>query len=722
MRKPYTIQYYTLSLLKNTVSLENAWNQVAKATLICFILLLGNIDFLSAQVVLENTSTSTTLSTPAIVSHATGAGFNRLMLVSVSFQPNSGQTVTGITYGGTPLNLVTTRTNGTNASVCLYSLVNPASGTANVSVTFSSNPTNGAIIGVTTFTGVDQISPLNGSGNAVGLSTNPTINIASTVGDLVFDAVAVKTSIALTEGAGQTERWDLNSSFERGAASTKAGAATTTMSWTSTNDDWAIVAVSIKPNITNFTLNPTKDNTLLEEGGRVDRNYGNGLILLVDKEASKLQRALLQFDLSSIPSNATIYSATLAMKKIGGDNSTQNIEVHRITAAGNWDEGTGSDVGVTGASNWTERQSGVNWGTAGGDYNGTVESTVPVSTNGTYNWTVTSLVQNWVNGTNTNYGLMLLSPDGGGDRSQDLGSSENTGNEPVLTIQYIILPTPGGVSGASIWLKADQGVTTGATLTWADQSGNNRNGVQSTATNQPTVSSTAFNFNPALTFDGTNDYLSVQNLAGLPTGATQVQQFAVANNLNIPGNFQHIFTYGTGTLGRSFGLAKQNGTGNAATVLYSQDAISSSGEFSGGELALLDGKYTGTNVVISSFGVQRITQAYSSNRTTAFGYVGVDPTLALTTCWNGNIPEIILYPTNLTAAEVNRVNSYLAIKYGITLNQTTAQNYIGSDGTIIYWNGTTNSGYRNKIAGIARDDASAINQKQSKRMKNKVFF
>ena len=153
--------YSVLFFFKNRLLLDVAWNRVAKAILISFILLLGNIDFLSAQVVLENNSTGTTLSTPTIVSHTTGTGSNRLMLVSVSFEPNSGQTVTGITYGGTPLNLVNTRTNGSNASVCLYSLVNPTSGTANVSVTFSSNPTNGAIIGVTTFTGVDPISPLS---------------------------------------------------------------------------------------------------------------------------------------------------------------------------------------------------------------------------------------------------------------------------------------------------------------------------------------------------------------------------------------------------------------------------------------------------------------------------------------------------------------------------------------------------------------------------------
>ncbi len=273
---------------------------------------------------------------------------------------------------------------------------------------------------------------------------------------------------------------------------------------------------------------------------------------------------------------------------------------------------------------------------------------------------------------------------------------------------------PGGVSGAAMWLKADLGVTTGATLTWADQSGFNRNGVQSTATNQAVFNSNVFNFNPALTFDGTNDYLTVQNLFGLPTGAAQVQEFAIANHLNTASNWAHIFSYGTATTNQMFGLGKHNATANATNMLYSFDAISASNEFTGGKVALLDAKYTGTQGIISSYGVQRATVTSTTSRTSSFGYVGVDPIIASSTFWNGNIPEIILFPTNLTTLQTNQVNSYLALKYGVTLDQTAAQNYTASDGTTIYWNGTTNSAYKNNIAGLVRDDLSAQSQKQSK--------
>ena len=79
----------------------------------------------------------------------------------------------------------------------------------------------------------------------------------------------------------------------------------------------------------------------------------------------------------------------------------------------------------------------------------------------------------------------------------------------------------------------------------------------------------------------------------------------------------------------------------------------------------------------------------------------------------GDISETFIYNTStLSATDTQKINSYMAIKYGVTLDQTTAQNYILSN-TGIVWNGTTNSGYKNNIFGIARDDGSALDQRVS---------
>jgi len=78
--------------------------------------------------------------------------------------------------------------------------------------------------------------------------------------------------------------------------------------------------------------------------------------------------------------------------------------------------------------------------------------------------------------------------------------------------------------------------------------------------------------------------------------------------------------------------------------------------------------------------------------------------------FNGGIAEVITYNTTLSNAEVNKVESYLALKYGVTL---ISSNYTAADGTI-FWDTTGKAAFINNITGIGRDDSSALLQKQSK--------
>ncbi|MDO8316248.1 MAG: LamG domain-containing protein, partial [Flavobacterium sp.] len=80
--------------------------------------------------------------------------------------------------------------------------------------------------------------------------------------------------------------------------------------------------------------------------------------------------------------------------------------------------------------------------------------------------------------------------------------------------------------------------------------------------------------------------------------------------------------------------------------------------------------------------------------------------------YDGDILEVINYNTRNSDADKSKIETYLAIKYGITLGiNGTSQNYINSAGTTIYAAG---SGFNYNIAGIGRDDKSLLNQKQSK--------
>jgi trimeric autotransporter adhesin len=82
--------------------------------------------------------------------------------------------------------------------------------------------------------------------------------------------------------------------------------------------------------------------------------------------------------------------------------------------------------------------------------------------------------------------------------------------------------------------------------------------------------------------------------------------------------------------------------------------------------------------------------------------------------WDGRIGEIITLSNRATTIERSNIQSYLAIKYGITLGVNgTSMNYTNSDGNTI-WDVTANSGFNFDIAGIGRDDISRLTQKQSR--------
>ena len=76
--------------------------------------------------------------------------------------------------------------------------------------------------------------------------------------------------------------------------------------------------------------------------------------------------------------------------------------------------------------------------------------------------------------------------------------------------------------------------------------------------------------------------------------------------------------------------------------------------------------------------------------------------------------EIIVYNRTLTSIEINKVESYLAIKYGMTLGVNgVSQNY-NSAGGITVWDILLNNGFNFDIGGVSRDDDSDQDQRKSK--------
>jgi len=141
-------------------------------------------------------------------------------------------------------------------------------------------------------------------------------------------------------------------------------------------------------------------------------------------------RQLHSFDLSSIPSNATITSATLSFYVYQVSGGTPNVSCYRVLKQ--WDEMQAT---------YNNRLTGTAWGTpgllSGTDYYATAIATSGnISAAGWANFTVTSQVQSWVNGSQTNYGVMYKLSTTGHLRTYMSEYTTDTSLRPKLQISY----------------------------------------------------------------------------------------------------------------------------------------------------------------------------------------------------------------------------------------------------------------------------------------------
>jgi len=276
-------------------------------------------------------------------------------------------------------------------------------------------------------------------------------------------------------------------------------------------------------------------------------------------------------------------------------------------------------------------------------------------------------------------------------------------------------------AGHILWLRADIGLSGS---TWLDQAGTAQN---ATANNSPTINSNGLNFNPTAVLNGTNqDYQITNGIFG-----------STANNA-----YSSLWIYGVGT--RTTGTTDANlfshnvdganvisliapdgnnlsfnpGVGgNILTATYG----STNGTFNiwNGGFDNNDGAPSGSLTTIYRDGLQLAT----NNTTGTFGGDNGDAFIGSLnggTFMAGEIAELMVYTSIPTSARQQQIQSYLAIKYGITLDITdndatiSEGDYVLEDLSTIVWDESANSTYHNDVAGIGRDDSMLLTQKQSK--------
>ncbi len=348
-----------------------------------------------------------------------------------------------------------------------------------------------------------------------------------------------------------------------------------------------------------------------------------------------------------------------------------------------------------------------------------------------------------------------------GNNNGSCGPGNSVFRSSNLTIQNCVANGPGGVrTNLQLWLRADllNGTPTVAdntqVSTWNTQA-NGSNAVVNTNGQQPTFRNTATlnaNFNAVVDF--TNNYNNApidfnysrpnqQYLEG-SSGYYSQDMFVVSipdTNISAATPSMDIFcgdsqptidndedgsgigyggysirftneviSYAVGTSGqqadvnlRGFGVAQ-----TSTSVGYNQGTvgmINTRNNIAGNNQEL---HYNGVNIVNTVVGLPNFRNVNNSR-------FWIGRSQAFRSSLDARVAEIITFDSRKNdATERNRIESYLGIKYGITLGVNgTSQNYVDSNGTVI-WNITANSGYNFNIAGIGRDDISRLTQKQSR--------
>lgn len=276
---------------------------------------------------------------------------------------------------------------------------------------------------------------------------------------------------------------------------------------------------------------------------------------------------------------------------------------------------------------------------------------------------------------------------------------------PIYTdaIKATVGAAPGGVeSSLLVWLKADEGVDNIGTQ-WEDQSGA---GNHYTTVSGPTVVTSDENFRPAVeitsggfdapagatlssswTIFAVSKLLSSDNNGRVFDGASTDVTFGYSG-----GYRNSIYVDGTAD-NKTSGIASTSGIEDIHLFTYVRN--NSTGNIEARTDGASLNTFTSTN---SASGVKiDINQGSKSASESS----------------DSRVFEFIIYNTNLSSSEVQKIESYLAIKYGITMDDSdggTAGDYTSMDGTT-FWDASASTAHANQVIGIGNN--CGIVQKQS---------
>ncbi|MDX2362376.1 MAG: BNR-repeat neuraminidase N-terminal domain-containing protein [Crocinitomicaceae bacterium] len=285
----------------------------------------------------------------------------------------------------------------------------------------------------------------------------------------------------------------------------------------------------------------------------------------------------------------------------------------------------------------------------------------------------------------------------------------------------VCAPTPGNIGQANlkVWYKANAG--TGATNTgdlvpqWDDNSPLAAHATQGIVGLQPIYNVANINYNPSLTFDGVDDYIShtlgANSYTSDFTFFTEVQ----LHTLNPEGAYFHNHNVGSGNGDLTSFQLDSDGT----AYRYRNDTEALFGAFNlVPRLFSIYNQNVGGNTEVETFdlGLSTTTASFAANNRGQFFQHYEMGTNRVRLRWSNNsTAEVIVFSAVLSTIDRVKVESYLAIKYGQTLDNSlggATGDYLATTSALL-WDATNNPTYHNDVIGIGRDDNQALYQKQS---------
>lgn len=305
---------------------------------------------------------------------------------------------------------------------------------------------------------------------------------------------------------------------------------------------------------------------------------------------------------------------------------------------------------------------------------------------------------------------------------------------PAGTRAITLCIAPGGIyTGLETWMKADAGITGTTPITAITNQ--NTLGTAVLVHGSPNLNNTAttYNYNPyidltapvATLSDGlaaTRQFLQLSGYSGM-LGLNYTSLFWTFNVTDLTRTNTHLATVENVTNGSPGNGTLHGGVNGGVAAIFENgydDTDFGSGSPAGtwqrnGTNITYATTHTTTKQIISA----NCTTGQSTTLNTFFGGQRdqVDPNSFAGNprdC-KGPAAELIGYTTSITATERQKIHSYLAIKYGITLST----NYLSTAGATTF---TTSAPYTSNIIGLGRDDTEELYQKQTHNDDDSVRF